>query len=254
MGIATIATIGAAVAVGAGGVEDAIGEYAEEHLYERSGTTHGRGAQTGMLIASALLLAGCFAMAHLGFSEGLEELPELFMFMLGGTALVIVFMEGMEAASAKRNRVKGGFSLWPVGLLPLIATTLFKVPFGSPGKTKLQRASSKKAAGVPALAKLFAALALLPVFVILLQGGFYYLGLIGGYTAVMLLFVDALPFHPLEGRRVFAWSKGIWLVVFVLAVVVLFAWQQALLDYEVFIMLGAVGWVGMVGALAMKTK
>ncbi|MCK4717863.1 MAG: right-handed parallel beta-helix repeat-containing protein, partial [Thermoplasmata archaeon] len=113
--IGAVSMIGAAFVLGGGGVEEIAGEYAEERLFERGRKKRlGKGLQVLLLLASALLLAGCFTYLHLGI--GGERITQLFINMLIGTGLVILAMEAMEAMAAKRHRVNASFSLWPTGL------------------------------------------------------------------------------------------------------------------------------------------
>ncbi len=137
----------------------------------------------------------------------------------------------------------------------MLATTfILKLPFGSPGKTKVVEGADVKGAGISGLPKLLAAPALLPIFVLLLQNGYYNIGLIGGYTIVMLFFVDALPIRPLEGKRVFRWSKGIWLMVFCFSAFLLFAWQQVWVSYDVFLLLGVLALVAVLAVVSRKSQ
>jgi parallel beta-helix repeat protein len=251
-GIAVIAAVGAAFAVGSGAAEEIVSEYAEERIYDATKQRALPGAVQGMLaIVSALVLAGSFTYLYL---EDYSNMLMLFAYMLISTGTVIIFMEGVEVISAKRNNVESGFSLWPVGLLSLLATTFFiKLPFGSPGKTKVMEGADVKGAGISGLAMLLAAPVLLPIFVLLLHNGYYDIGLIGGYTIVMLFFVDSLPIKPLEGKRVFQWNKGVWLGTFCFSAFLLFAWQQVWIGYDVFLMLGVVALVAVIIVLSRKT-
>ena len=237
VGLAAFISLGAAVALGTGsaaagtlggGMEDAAGEYAEERLAARSLVQASHPAMQGLyVIITAVILAGSLAYAS---STDVKDILELFVYMLVGTSLVVIAMEGMEAVMAWRHSLRGGFKIWPAGLLTLILSTLLlKLPFGSPGKT-IVRGGPMKGSGLSAASKLLAAPALFPVFIFFAENGYHSMGLVGGYTIVMLFMIDSLPIHPLEGRRVFGWSKLVWLLLFGFALYLLLAWQEGWLE------------------------
>lgn len=242
--LGTLAAFGASAVVGGGvsavegfgGIDDPVGEYVEERLAHRSamGLPH-PGVQGMLVLASTMILGSALAYSHM---QDVAEIAEVFGYMLLGAAVVVMVMEGMEAIAIKRFGCQGGFNIWPTGLVALILTTiLFKAPFGSPGKT-LAGDGSRSELGKSALIKLMAAPALFPVFLFLMHNGYFLMGEIGGYTIVMLFLVDALPVAPLEGHRLFKWSKGAWGLVFLSALFLIFAWSQAMLGTDVYYGIG----------------
>jgi len=260
-GIAVLGAVGAAAFIGSGatsikglsGLQDLTGEYAEERLYEKARSTYAMPgiAQAALVVVSLLALT----VGHVySLIPDLEEWVDAFPLFMISVSIVIITMEMVEHTSAKRNGVESEFSLWIMGLLTLIATTLlFKMPFGSPGKTRVIDRYGK-AAGLSGLAKLLSAPALLSIFIILIWNGFYIIGVIGGYTAVMLFFIDSIPVYPLEGRRVYDWNKGIWGFMFLSSLFLLFSWQQNWIGYDVLFFMGLVFALLLVMVMAVKKR
>jgi len=124
------------------------------------------------------------------------------------------------------------------------------MPFGSPGKTISE---DEKRSGPPALIKLMAALTLLPIFHVIHPHNAL-LADTGMYTALMLFFFDAMPFAPLEGKRIFMWNKGIWITVFLLGMGLLYGWLLAIIPSSVFNIMGIGGMFVMVLVLLVQAS
>jgi len=239
----SLLAFGAAAAFGGGasvygGMKEAGAEYLEERMAHghMAGMPH-PAKQAGFMLVSALVLAGALTYHH--YREA-SDLLVTFGYVLVGTAIVIIFMELVEAAVAYKNGLKGGFNMWPAGLVSLFVTTLFlKMPFGSPGKT-LVSGGTKRAQGLAASAKLFSAPLLMPAFLFLSINGYYEMGMIGGQTAAMLFLIDALPTHPLEGRRVLVWSGAVWGFTILFALLVLFGWVGGMFGETVWYGIGGI--------------
>ena len=96
--------------------------------------------------------------------------------------------------------------------------------------------------------KLLAPMLLLLPFLFLMDMGFYILATSGIGTGLMLMAYDAVPVRPMDGRRVWGWSKGLAVMMLVIGLVILFAWQMTLLPKLYYYLLGVAGLAGFIGA------
>ncbi len=119
---------------------------------------------------------------------------------------------------AERYGYWAEFRMWPMGILLAIATSLVGFIFAAPGATYISGLSvSSEQNGRISLAgpltNVAVGLIFLP-FLIIGSGSLELLGFIGFSVNMFLAVFNMLPFLPLDGAKVFAWSKIYWLAVF----------------------------------------
>lgn len=119
------------------------------------------------------------------------------------------------------------FRMWPIGLVIALATSVLGFIFAAPGATYISGSNiSESENGIISVAGPLTNVAVAVVFlpVLLLGSGVWeVLGFVGLYINLFLATFNMLPIMPLDGAKVFRWSKLRWAALFVpLAVLVLF--------------------------------
>ncbi len=117
------------------------------------------------------------------------------------------------------------FRMSPQGLLMSFAfSALLGVLFATPGATMIGGRGTVEEAGVTSLAgpgtNMLEAGGFAGAALLLIHFHQYFLAPLIGYVAfINLVFAvfNLLPFGPLDGKKVLAWSKGIWVSAFVVA-------------------------------------
>ncbi len=148
-----------------------------------------------------------------------------FVGIFGGVAISLatvgsgfVLHELSHKFVAQRYGYWAEFRMWPMGILLAIATSLVGFIFAAPGATYISGLSvSSEQNGKISLAGPITNVAVGLIFLPFLIFGFGSLKLLGfiGFSVNMFLAVfNMLPFMPLDGAKVFAWSKIFWLAVF----------------------------------------
>jgi len=232
--------------------KEGISEYAEEDLYRRGKKREKKGNTTLALAASAITLGIMFSLSETGSWEA-KDIIRMLPAMLLSAGLVITAMEGVEALAIKKYGGNGSFSIWPLGILSLLITgILFKMPFGSPGKT-LVNENNKQMGGAAALTKLLMALVLVPIFIGVKNLSYEDLGRVGAYTALMLCFFDAIPVQPLEGYRVWKWNKTLSITILATSFFLFYAWQLDIVGQAMFNLIGALALFGLLASLLYIT-
>lgn len=111
------------------------------------------------------------------------------------------------------------FRVWPLGLLLALVTSLFGLIFAAPGATyisglNITEAENGKISIAGPLTNVAVALFFIPLF--LFANGFWgSLGFYGVYINSFLALFNMLPIMPLDGAKVFRWSKLRWASLFV---------------------------------------
>ncbi len=173
----------------------------------------------------ALGLAFAFALPGGGLafiSSGPDATISNLAFLLGISLLTVgpgfVFHELSHKFVAQRYGYWAEFRMWPMGLALALITSLIGVIFAAPGATYISGMSiSREENGWISIAgpatNLVISVLFLPL--ILFTGGVStVLGTIGfiGFRVNSLLGVfNLIPFGPLDGAKVFGWSKLAWL-------------------------------------------
>jgi len=182
------------------------------------------------LIISAVVLAFVFAYSGIGNIAGmLDE----FLIALFAVSLGFILHELSHRFVAKRSKCHAEYRLWKQGLLLAIALALITnggFVFAAPGAVMIyplidlwgHRAQiTKKAAAVISIAGPLMNTILGIGFI---AANFIYPHIIFSLAAqinIWLALFNMIPFPPLDGSKIFAWNKKIWLVFFV-ALIVLF--------------------------------
>lgn len=204
-----------------------------------------------LLVAAGALLA--FFKVFAAREEMLLALPIAFL-------AAFVYTVGDYAAEWALSRASGAqtrFRLWIPGALSLALSSLvFRAPFGYPGYVSETDVSEKgdgsrlrSRAGLRALAFMGAGIALTLPF--LAVGAFWRweLAEYGVGVALMIGTAGAMPFSPMPGKDVWAWSRLAWLGVFAVFLALYVGWQIAMLPLGALVTLGIVGAVGFFFAL-----
>ena len=178
---------------------------------------------------SAVALAIAFGIALAGGLDGLGN--PVYVFQLIGIALLAVstgfiFHELAHRMVARRFGYIAKFEMWPAGLFIALVSSLMGFIFAAPGavvirpgniiiadhKTQMENLGLISIAGPAtniAIAVLFLVLdAIYPTLI------FY----LGAYINTWLAIFNLIPFGPLDGAKIFRWSKLYWGVALAIAV------------------------------------
>jgi Zn-dependent protease len=144
-----------------------------------------------------------------------------------------VLHEMSHKFAARRYRYWAEFRMWPIGLVLALVTSIIGVIFAAPGATYISgqgitvEQNGKISVAGP-LTNVVVALVFSPFFVF--GSGFWgWLGYFGVFINTWLALFNMLPIMPLDGAKVFAWSKPGWVSVFApLAVVIALFWLGVL--------------------------
>ena len=154
--------------------------------------------------------------------------------LLFGVALVtvgpgFVLHELMHKFVAQRYGFWAEFRMWPLGLVLALVTSLIGFIFAAPGATYISGANiSEKENGIISYAGPLTNIAVAAIFTPVLLYSVLYtnsailqlIGVYGVYINVFLAMFNLLPIMPLDGAKVFRWSKTRWIATFVPLVLV----------------------------------
>ena len=118
---------------------------------------------------------------------------------------------------AERYGYWAEFRMWPMGILIALATSLIGFIFAAPGATyisglSVSEAQNGKISLAGPLTNVAVALIFLPFT--FAAGSFELLGFVGFSVNMFLAVFNMLPIMPLDGAKVFKWSKLFWVAVF----------------------------------------
>ncbi|MDD5604806.1 MAG: hypothetical protein WC231_05575 [Dehalococcoidales bacterium] len=178
---------------------------------------------------SAVALAIAFGIALAGGLDGLGN--PVYVFQLIGISLLAVstgfiFHELAHRLVARKFGYYAEYEMWPAGLFIALVSSLMGFIFAAPGavvirpgniiiadhKTQMENLGLISIAGPAtniAIAVLFLVLdAIYPTLI------FY----LGAYINTWLAIFNLIPFGPLDGAKIFRWSKLYWGVALAIAV------------------------------------
>jgi len=126
--------------------------------------------------------------------------------------------------TARRYGYWAEFRMWPLGLLLALVTSAFGFIFAAPGATYISGVNITKPENgrisiAGPLTNVAVALVFFPLLVF--AGGFWgSLGAYGVFINIWLALFNMLPIMPLDGAKVFSWSRSRWVLLFAPLVIV----------------------------------
>lgn len=121
---------------------------------------------------------------------------------------------------AQRYGYWAEFRMWPMGLVLALVTSLIGFIFAAPGATYISGTSiTKEENGKISLAgpltNVAVAAVFLPIWFFSNTLFTFFLGFEGMYINIFLALFNLLPIMPLDGAKVFGWSRVKWAAIFV---------------------------------------
>lgn len=167
----------------------------------------------------------------LSLASGDLRAVELFVITLTTLGFGFVFHELMHKFTAERYGFWAEFRMWPFGLVLALVTSLIGFIFAAPGATyiagnNISESENGKISMAGPLTNVIVAgiflpillygLATVPATATVREIPFWvYLGLYGVGINIFLALFNMLPFMPLDGAKVFKWSRGRWASLFI---------------------------------------
>ena len=150
--------------------------------------------------------------------------PQILVVALAAVGSGFVMHELSHKFVAQRYGFWAEFRMWPLGVVLALVTGLIGFIFAAPGATYISgtnisvRENGRISLAGP-LTNVCVAAVFLPIWVFSNDLFTFFLGFEGVYINVFLAMFNLLPINPLDGSKVFRWSKLTWAVVFVPLVV-----------------------------------
>jgi len=121
---------------------------------------------------------------------------------------------------AQRYGYWAEFRMWPMGLVLALITSLIGFIFAAPGATyisgvNINKEENGKISLAGPLTNVAVAVIFLPIWLFSDSLFTFFLGFEGMYINIFLALFNLLPVMPLDGAKVFGWSKAKWAAVFV---------------------------------------
>lgn len=154
-----------------------------------------------------------FTIALVGITFSLYFLVVLLAAMLT-VGIGFVFHELAHKFTAQKFGCKAEFRAFDQGLWLAIIVSFFGFVFAAPGAVMIQGKVTKKQNGIISISGALANFAIASLFFVLrlnmpfLQTFTYYGYLVNTWLGLFNL----IPFGPLDGRKVFDWSKPVWIL------------------------------------------
>ena len=190
------------------------------------------------LVISALVLACAFGIAFSGGFRAFLMLDRLINVVLMSIIAVssgFVLHEIGHRFIARRFGCFAEYSMWPLGLIIALAGSLFGFIFAAPGAVHIypgmggQGATlTREKSGIISVAGPALNLSLAVLFMLLNMAHPMLLFALGARINTWLAIFNLIPFGPLDGMKVFAWSKKVWGIVIGLGVVMYIVQRFAL--------------------------
>ena len=182
------------------------------------------------IVIAWVALGVAFAITRFTFFGGVTFTTANFALYVGISLVTVgpgfVFHELSHKFVAQRYGFWAEFKMWPMGLLLALATSLFGIIFALPGATYIQGMNiSRKENGWISLAGPLVNVVIGAIFLPLTTFNdplIFTVGLFGSYINIFLALFNLLPLGPLDGSKVWRWSRVIWAGVFVPLLLVFF--------------------------------
>jgi Zn-dependent protease len=224
-----------------------IGRPREPELFpRRSGKFSTSGTEMAHLTIAYIILVICFAVVFTFGLGGIMSgfiLPEFFMsrfaimfpISLVAVALGFILHEMAHKLSAQRYGHWSEFRYDGRGLLmALVFSVLIGIVYAAPGATWISGNVTKRENGIISIAgpsvNIITAVLFLPFTLILFYSAnaWYYPPALIGFIVSFLALFNMLPFYPLDGSKIWAWNKGIYIGAFAISIgLVGFYWVAA---------------------------
>lgn len=176
------------------------------------------------IVISAVALAAAFSIAFSGGYRGIANLGvDIFVTSLIAVSLSFVLHELGHRHVAKHFNCYAEYRMWPHGLLLALLFSVLGFVFAAPGAVMIHPKSDLWGSRVSVSKKRFGLISIAgPVMNLLLAGIFFMANIIFPWQGFMLgiminiwlAFFNTIPIPPLDGSKIFAWDKRIWLALF----------------------------------------
>jgi Zn-dependent protease len=183
------------------------------------------------IVVAWLALGVAFTFTRFTFFGGLALNGLAFSVWLGISLVTVgpgfVFHELSHKFVAQRYGFWAEFRMWPMGLVLALVTSLLGLIFAAPGATYIsgQNISVEENGRISIagpLVNVVIAAAFLPLWLFSSNGLLLDIGFLGSYINIFLALFNLLPLGPLDGSKVWRWSKAIWAATFIPLAVVFF--------------------------------
>jgi hypothetical protein len=170
-------------------------------------------------IAVSLLGASVFGGAFTYLSS-LGNKIEVFALLTFVGGIVMIVPRVVQYLAANKMGMSAEYRLWWGGMIVVFLTTsVLGNVFGQPVRTAIDREDEyeKKKLALIMLAGPLVSLILSASFLMLymMRGTYASLAWTGLNMSLLTALVSFMPISPMEGERVFKWSKLVWVVVFI---------------------------------------
>jgi len=182
-----------------------------------------KGKEFGSLVISALVLALAFGISMSGGFRAFQQ-PAVLLIVIAisliAVSLGFIFHELGHRIVARKFGYFAEYVMWPKGLMIAIGSSLLGFVFAAPGAVMIYpRATAwgmfimdRRKIGLISLAGPATNAGLAVVFLLLDSLYPSLLFALGMRINVWLAVFNLIPFGPLDGAKIFFWSKSAWLI------------------------------------------
>ncbi|MCS7097522.1 MAG: hypothetical protein NZ922_00850 [Candidatus Methanomethyliaceae archaeon] len=166
------------------------------------------------IVVSWLIISLCFSISSIFYN--FSQFPMIFLICAGTAGIGFLFHEIAHKISAERSGYRAYYKIWPLGVIMALAISILSkgsfvfAALGAVYIIPIFMQGEKQSYGKIALSGPF--MNLLLAFIFLIMSNWMRILYIGYEINAWLAAFNLIPFHPLDGSKVFAWSKLIWLI------------------------------------------